>query len=204
MRFAMPAFRTQAGADRASREGTSHATSALSNVTLSLSPAQPLGSGTISSWHCHVLLSRRSSFSSLILSSTRSHSAATAPTATGATGHGKGVALQVATEPGLYDLAQVAGDERDHPDAISGDHLMERPGDRATNQRTDAKFHQTMRLLGRQVLRQDFPCFRDDPPRLGLDDVNPPCDVEHRRDPIVPGCKCRFHHPTSFTSFPHG
>jgi len=131
------------------------------------------------------------------------HTEATALTATGATGHGKGVALQVPAQPGLDDLAQVAGDERDHPDAMRGDHLMERPGDRAANQRTDAKLYKPKRLWGRQILRQDFPRFRHDSSRVGLDDVNPPCDVEHRRDPIVPGCKCRFHHPGSRTSFLH-
>jgi hypothetical protein len=86
----------------------------------------------------------------------------------------------------LNDLAQAAGDERDHPDANRGDHLMERPGDRAANQSTGAKLHQAMRLLGRRIIRQDFPRFSDDSSRVGLDDVNPPCDVEHRRDSIVP------------------
>ena len=100
----------------------------------------------------------------LVLSGT-AHSSAMAPPATAATGHGKGVALQVASEPGLDDLAQVAGDERDHPDAICGDHLMERPGDRAANQRTDAKLHQAKRLLYRQIIRQDFPRFCDDASR---------------------------------------
>jgi hypothetical protein len=103
----------------------------------------------------------------------------------------------------LNDLAQVAGDERDHPDAISGNRLMVRPGDRAANQRTDAKLHQAKRLLGRQDIRQDFPRFSDDSSRVGIDDVNPPCDVEHRRDSIVPVCKCRFHHPRSSASFLH-
>lgn len=144
MRFAMPAFRTQAGADSATRKGTAHATSTLSGLALPLSAAWP-HSATFSSVHRVFLL---------VYSA---HSPAAASTATGATGHDKGVALQVATEPGLNDLAQVAGDERDHPDAIRGDRLMERPGDRAANQRTDAKLHQTMRLLDRQVIRQDFP-----------------------------------------------
>jgi len=86
----------------------------------------------------------------------------------------------------LNDLAQAAGDERDHPDANRGDHLMERSGDRAANQGTDAKLHQAMRLLERQVICQDFPRFSDDFSRVGLDDVNPPRDVEDRRDSIVP------------------
>jgi hypothetical protein len=103
----------------------------------------------------------------------------------------------------LNDLAQVAGDERDHPDAISGNHLMVRPGDRAANQRPDAKLHQAKRLLGRQDIRQDFPRFGDDSSRVGIDDVNPLCDVEHRRDSIVPVCKCRFHHPRSSASILH-
>lgn len=98
------------------------------------------GSCSVSSWHCHILLSGTA------------HSPAAASTATGATGHDKGVALQVAAEPGLNDLAQVAGDERDHPDAISGNRLMVRPGDRAANQRSDAKLHQAKRLLGRLLL----------------------------------------------------
>ena len=190
MRFAMPAFRTQAGADSAPRKGTAHATSTLSGSTLSLSAAWT-HSAAFSSVHRVFLLVNSA------------YSPAVASTATGATGHDKGVALQVATEPGLNDIVQVTGDERDHLDAIRGDHLVERPGDRAANQRTDAKLHQTMRLLDRQVIRQDFPRFSDDSSRVGLDDVNPPCDVEHRRDPIVPVCKCRFHHPGSCASFLH-
>jgi hypothetical protein len=179
MRFAMPAFRTQAGADSAPRKGTAQATSTLSGLTLPLSAAWP-HSGTFSSVHRVFLL---------VCSA---HSAATASTAAGATGHDKGVALQVAAKPGLNDLAQVAGDERDYPYANRGDHLMERPGDRAANQSTDAKFHQAMRLLDRQVIGLNFLRFTDDSSRLDLDDVNPPCNVEDRRDSMVPVCKCRF------------
>jgi hypothetical protein len=103
----------------------------------------------------------------------------------------------------MDDIAQVAGDERDHLDSIRGDPLLERPGDRAANQRTDTKLHQAMRLLYRQVICQDFPCFSNDLSRVGLYDVNPPCDVEHRRDPIVPICKCRLHHERSCAYFLH-
>ena len=89
-------------------------------------------------------------------------------------------------------------------DAVSGDHLVQRPGNRAANQRADAKLRQTKRLLNRQVIRQDFLRFGDDSSRLGLDDMNLPGDVEDRRDPIVPVRKCRFHHPRSCFSFTHG
>jgi hypothetical protein len=189
MRFAMPAFRTQAGADRASRKWTAHAANTSAPSTSPLSAARPPGACSVSSWHCHVLLSGTA------------HSPAAAPTATAATGHGKGVALQVATEPGLDDIVQVTGNERDHPDAIRCDHLGKRPGDRAADQRADAKLRQSKRLLYRQVIRQDFPRFGDDSSRVGLDDVDPLCDVEDRRDPTVPKCECRFHHPTSCASF---
>ena len=54
-----------------------------------------------------------------------------------------------------------------------------------------------------RVIRQDFPRLSDDLSGVGLDDVNPPRGVEHRRDPIVPVCKCRFHHPGSCASFLH-
>lgn len=86
----------------------------------------------------------------------------------------------------MNDLAQAAGDERDHLDANRGDHLMERSGDSAANQSTDAKLHQAMRLLDRRIIRQNFPRFSDDSSRLGLDDVNPPGDVEDRRNSMVP------------------
>jgi hypothetical protein len=139
----MPALGTQAGAGRASREGTAHAASTSAPSTSPLSAARPPGACSVSSWHCHVLLSWRSSFSSLILSATRYHSAAslsiqailvlsgtarsvaTAPPATEATGHGKCVPVQIAAEPVLDDLAQVAGDERDRLDAICGDHFTD-------------------------------------------------------------------------------
>ena len=77
MRFAMPALRTQAGAGRASREGTAHAASTSAPSTPPLSAARPPGACSVSSWHCHVLLSGTA------------HSPAAAPPATAATGHGE-------------------------------------------------------------------------------------------------------------------
>jgi hypothetical protein len=104
----------------------------------------------------------------------------------------------------LNDLAQVAGHERDHVDAVSGNDLMQRPGNRAANQRADTKLRQTKRLPDRHAILQDLLRFRDDSSRLGLGDMNPPGDVKDRRDPIVPVRKCRFHHPRSCLSFTHG
>lgn len=57
VRFAMPAFRTQAGAADARREGTAHAARSSASSTSPLSAAQPPGACPVSSWHCHVLLS---------------------------------------------------------------------------------------------------------------------------------------------------
>jgi hypothetical protein len=47
--------------------------------------------------------------------------------------HGKGAAFQVATQPSLDDLVQIAGHEGNDPDAVGGNHLLQRPGDRAAN-----------------------------------------------------------------------
>ena len=190
MRFAMPAFRTQAGAGRAPGEGTAHAAVPLpSTRPRPCPPPGPLGPvpsplGIVMSsvpgdppfLPCSFpppgpIPPRRSSIQAILVLPRTAHASAMASAATAATGHDKGVALQTASEPGLDDIAQVAGDERDHPDAICGDHLVERPGDRAANQCTDAKLRQTMRLLYRQVIRKDFPRFCDDSSRVGLDDL---------------------------------
>lgn len=110
MRLAMPAFRTPAGPDSAPCKGTSHATPALSDATLSLSSARPHPTASFS--HHFVFLLVHS------VQSVHSAHSPSAPAATAATWHGKGIALQVAAEPSLDDLAQVAGDERDHLDAM--------------------------------------------------------------------------------------
>jgi hypothetical protein len=190
MRFTMPAFRTQAGAGSAPRKGAAHATSTLSASTPPLSTLTH--SATFSSIHQVFLLVHTA------------HLPALASTAPAATGHGKSVMLQFVTEPGLNDLAQVASHKRDYLNAISGDHLMQRSGNRAANQRADTKLRQTNHLLNRQVVRQDFLRFGDDSSRLGLDDMNLPGDVEDRRDPIVPVCKSRFHHLKPCSTFTYG
>jgi hypothetical protein len=117
-----------------------------------------------------------------------------------AAGHGEVAAFETAAEPSLNDLAQVAGHERDHPDAVSRNYRVQRPGNRAANQRADAKLRQAKRLPNRHVVRQDLLGFRDDSSRMDLGNMNPPGDVKDRRDPIVPVRKCRFHHMISCPS----
>jgi hypothetical protein len=104
----------------------------------------------------------------------------------------------------LNNLAQVAGHERDHVDAVSGNYLMQRPGNRAANQRADTKLRQAKRLPNRHVIRQDLLRFSDDSSRLGLGDMNPSGDVKDRRDPMVPMRKRRFYHPRSHLSSTRG
>jgi hypothetical protein len=78
------------------------------------------------------------------------HAPATAATA--ATGHGECIAFETAAEPGLNDLAQVAGHERDHLDAVSRNDRLQRPGNRAANERADAKLRQAKRLPNWHVI----------------------------------------------------
>jgi hypothetical protein len=132
------------------------------------------------------------------------HSPATALPMPAATRHGKGVAPQVAVEPSLDDFAQFARHEREHLDTVRCHQFVQRPGDRAANQDTDAQIRQTKRLFDRQVVSERLLRFADDPFRLGLDNVKMPCRVKDRRDPIVPVCKCGFHHPKPCSSFTYG
>jgi hypothetical protein len=104
----------------------------------------------------------------------------------------------------LNDLVQVAGHERDHVDAVSGQYLMQRPGYRAANQRANTKLRQTKRLPDRHAILQDLLRFSEDSSRLGLGNMNPPGDVKDRRDPMVPMRKCRFHQPRSCFLFTDG
>jgi hypothetical protein len=124
-------------------------------------------------------------------------SPATAAASPAAAGHSELAAIETAAEPSLNDLAQIAGHERDHLDAVSGDHRMQRPGYRAAYQCADAEFRQTNHLLKRQVVRQDFLRFSCNSPRLGRDDMDLPGDVEDRRYPMVPVGEGRFHDPSS-------
>jgi hypothetical protein len=84
--FLLPAFRTQAGADIASRKGTAHATSTLSTLALALSAA--FSRSTASFFYHFVLLL----FYAV-------HFRATLPALTAAARHGKAIAFQIATEP---------------------------------------------------------------------------------------------------------
>jgi hypothetical protein len=186
MRFTMPAFRTQAGASGPPRKGTAHTASALS------APASPLSTA------CSHSTTSSSIHEIALLVYARDPSAtaagAAAPTAAG---HGELVAIETAAEPSLNDVAQVAGHERDHPDAVSGDQRVQRPGDRAADQYIDAEFRQTNHLLKRQVIRQDFLRFSGNSPRLGRDDMDLSGDVEDRRYSTVPVGEGRFHDPSS-------
>jgi hypothetical protein len=80
---------------------------------------------------------------------------------------------------------------------------MQRPGNRAANQRADAKLRQSKRLPDWHVFPKDLLRFGNDLSRLGLGNMNPAGDVKDRRNPMIPMRKCRFHHPRSCFSFTH-
>ena len=97
--FLLSAFRTQAGADIASRKGTAHATSTLSTSALALSAAF---SRSTASFFFHFIF--------LLVYAV--HFLATPPASTAAARHGQAIALQVATEPSPNGLIQTAGRKR--------------------------------------------------------------------------------------------
>jgi hypothetical protein len=121
------------------------------------------------------------------------HSPKPAPAA--AARHGESIPIKAARKPSLDDLAQIAGHKGDDPNAVGGDHLLQRPGNRATNQGADAKRREAKRLLDGQVIRQKFLCFAHYLSSLGFDKVDLSNHIKDRRDSIVPGRKCRFPHP---------
>jgi hypothetical protein len=177
MRFTMAAFRTQAGAGGAPRKGAAHATSTLPALALS---AALTHSAPFSSVHQRILPAYAKHFP--------------APAPPAATRHGKGIVLQFVAEPSLNNLAQAAGHKRDHLDAVSGDHLVQRPGNRTTNQRTDAQFREAKSFLNWYVIRKKLLCLVDSAPILGFNNVNVPRHIKNRCNSIVPGRKSRFHH----------
>jgi hypothetical protein len=123
------------------------------------------------------------------------------PAAPAAARHGESIPIKAARKPGLDDLAQIAGHKGNDPDAVGGDHFVQSPGDRTTNQGADAKLRQTKRLLDRQVIRQKLLSFAHNLSSLGFNKVNLPNHIEDRCDSIVPGRKCRFHYPVSCLFF---
>ena len=70
--------------------------------------------------------------------------------------HREGLPPYRASKPGLYNLAEAAGDERNHLDAVGRHHHVQRPRDGAAHQRPHAKFRQAHHLLSRQVVGQDL------------------------------------------------
>lgn len=122
-------------------------------------------------------------------------SLATPPGAASATTrHDKGTALHIALEPCLDDLAKIPGNKRDYFDAIRADQLMHGPGNRPANQCSNPQLDQSQRFLQRQVFRQHFLGFTDNPPGFGLDDMQLVRGIENRRDAGVPIGKSGSHH----------
>ena len=109
--------------------------------------------------------------------------------------HGKDILMEIVAAPRSDDLAQFAGHKRHHPDAVGADNRVQRPGNRAANQRVHRQFHQPERQLRRLVVGQRFLCFAGDPSRfVDLNEADLPGAVKDRRNAIVPVCKCRFPH----------
>ena len=59
--------------------------------------------------------------------------------------------------------------------------------------RIASQLHQTEHLLGRDIPGQTLLGLSDDPSGIGLHELNPPGNVENRRDPVVPCRESRFH-----------
>jgi hypothetical protein len=179
MRFAMPAVRTQAGADSAPRKGTAHATSALSDSTLPLSAAWP-HSATVPPLH-EVLLSAESRFLPEAVS------------APATAGQDEEIVLEPAAHPRLNYLLQVAAHERDDPDAVGCDHGLHGAGNGSANERVDTQLDQAKPLHCPRIDRKGLLGFADDTPRLDLHQEDLPGEIEDRSDSVVPDRKCRLH-----------
>jgi len=111
------------------------------------------------------------------------------------TRHGKGASVKVAGNPCPNHIAQISRNKGNHPDAATGKHSLQRPGNGAANQHGHTQLCQAKRLLNRQISRQRLPAFPNDPPGFRLDDANLPRGIEYRRDSIVPERKGSLHFP---------
>jgi hypothetical protein len=100
--------------------------------------------------------------------------------------HGIGAAFHIAFEPRLDDLAQIPGNKRDYFDVIRADQLVHGPGNRTADHRADPQLDKPEGFLQRQVFQQCFLGFTDNPPRLGLDDVQLARGIKNRRNAGVP------------------
>ena len=189
-----PQFGQRQIASEAAPDGTAHSphTPAAAAAPLPPAAAQTHSAASSSSVHDMFLLFQNA------------QAPATAATAPPAAWHGEVFAFETSPEPGLDDLAQIAGHERDHPDPVRGDDGVQRPGDRPAHQRFDAELGQAKRLPDRHVIRQGFLPFGDDPSGFDLGDMDAPRGVEDRRDPTVPVREGRFHRPASCLSFTAG
>jgi hypothetical protein len=107
--------------------------------------------------------------------------------------HSESTPVKSACEPGLDNLAQIAGHKGNDPDTVGGDHFIQTPGNRATNQSVDAQLCETKCLLYRQVIREKFLRFADSLSGFSFDKVNLLSHIKDRSDSVVPSRKCRLH-----------
>jgi hypothetical protein len=114
--------------------------------------------------------------------------------------HGECVTVKGAAPPCLDDLRQIARHEGDHLDAVRGNLLAQRPGNRATDERGHAQFRESNRFPLGRVVRQGILRLPHDSPRFRFDDENLPGYVEYGCDPVVPVDKSRFHPSTPSSS----
>jgi len=125
------------------------------------------------------------------------YASAMAPAAPQTTRHGECAPIKFAPAPSLDKLAQIAGHERDHPDAVRCYQSVEMPRDRAANQGIDSQLQKASHSLKRRQLTQELTTFAHDLPSTGFHDMELPGYVKNRRDPIAPCRKRCFWHPRS-------
>jgi hypothetical protein len=164
----VPALRTNALTDGTGRLGAAHeaAPFAAAPLALTASAALTLPPATLS---------------------------AATPSLSAATWHGEYLLFEGAGKVPPDDLAKIAGDERDYPDSVRGDHRLRGAGYRAAHECIDAELRETKPLAFSAVVRERLLGLADDPPPLRHDDVDLSRHVEHRRDSMIPDRECRFH-----------
>jgi hypothetical protein len=191
MRFLVPALRTHAPAAWTCRCSATPATAALAR-SAALPAALPaaLSAALTRSAALSVALTRSPAIPAvhpMILPILLRPTIPAPTTPPAAAGHGKEPILERAGHPGLDDLLQIAGHERDHLDSVRGDHGLQGSRDRPADQDVHALFGEQHRLAGQVIVRQSPLCLVDDAVGQRVNEVDLPGHIEDRRDSIAPG-----------------
>lgn len=108
--------------------------------------------------------------------------------------HGETILLQAVAEPGGDNGVNLAGDKGDDANAVGGDHIVSRPGDRTADKGVHGEFAQPGDFMEQEIIREGFVVLIDNGSAgIRFDDPDGPGSIEERCDVIIPVSESGFH-----------